>query len=219
MQSDKTDDALKDLAERQTIAGDIEAAKATASQITYFNYRRQVWMGILYKQFNELNDLRGVKETVLSLTDSRLWDGSWVHDLVLRTAQSGDIDGARTFVRILPKDSPRGHYAMLIVFVQAKQGDYSGADATLELLEPDNPSCDIALLLIVKAMADRSDLAMTLPIVDRELRAKALNLVPLRTHLIAPHTAIPAHAKQNVRVFAPRGPRSSGRLGLFAGSK
>jgi len=137
-------------------------------------------MGILYKQFNELNDLQGVKETVLSLTDSRLWDGSWVHDLVLRTAKSGDIDGARKFVRILPKDSPRGHYATLIALVQAKQGDYSGADATLELIEPDNPSCDIALLLIVNAMAERGDHAKTSAffkrIVDPELRAKAVEL-------------------------------------------
>ena len=121
-----------------------------------------------------------VKETVLSLTDSRLWTGSWVHDLVLRTAKSGDIDGARKFIRILPKDSPRGHYAMLIASVQAKQGDYSGADSTLALLETDNPWCDIVLLLIVKAMAERGDRAKTSAVLERigdpELRARAIEL-------------------------------------------
>ena len=164
----------------QTLAGDIESAKATASQITDFNYRRQAWMGILYKQFIELDDLRGVKVTVLSLTDSRLWMGSWVHDLVLKTAQSGDIDGARTVIKIMPKDSPRGHLATLIISVQAKEGDYSGADSTLELIEPDNPFCDIALLLIVKAMAERGDHAKTSAVLNRigdpELRAKAVEL-------------------------------------------
>jgi hypothetical protein len=174
-------EALVDLVIQQTQAGDIDAAKRTASQITDWNYLRRVWMSILYKQFFDLNDLQGVKETVLSLTDHRLWMGVWVHDLVLRTAESGDIDGARTFIKIMPKDSARGHLTLKIVSVQAKQGDYTGAEATLAiLLKPDNPWYDMALLFIVRGMVDGGDIAQTeailTKILDPQVKARALDL-------------------------------------------
>jgi hypothetical protein len=173
-------EALVDLVIQQTQAGDIDAAKRTASQITDWNYLRRVWMSILYRQFFALNDLHGVKETVLSLTDHRLWMGVWVHDLVLRTAQSGDIDGARTFIKIMPKDSARGHLTLKIVSVQAKQGDYTGAEATLAILKPDNMWYDMALLCIVDSMVERGDIAQSeailTKILDPQVKARAVDL-------------------------------------------
>lgn len=176
----QSDQTLKDLAIEQTRAGDIETAKVTASQITNHECQRQACMTILYQQFYELNDLRGVKETVLSLSDSRLWMGSWVHDLVLRTARSGDFDGAKTFIDRLGEPSPRGHLLSLVVSAQAQQGDYQGAESTLATISSDNHWHDIALLYLAKAMAERGDAGqadvVAKRIVDSELKASALNL-------------------------------------------
>jgi len=88
-QSDKD---LYHLALQQVHNGDINAARNTAAQITDAAHQRATWMGILYAQFYELKDLLGTKETVLSLSDTNLWKGSWVHDLVSSTAKSGDIE-------------------------------------------------------------------------------------------------------------------------------
>ena len=115
---------LKDLAISQTETGDIEAAKQTASRITDGTLQRGAWMQILYAQFYQLQDLKGVKETIISLPNNDLWIGSWVHDLILNTAKSGDIDFALTIVNKLPESTPRGHFLLLIASVQAQQGDY-----------------------------------------------------------------------------------------------
>jgi hypothetical protein len=65
------DVALKDLAIGQAGMGDIEAAKETASRITDGILQRWAWTRILNAQFYQLQDLRGAKETILSLSDSR----------------------------------------------------------------------------------------------------------------------------------------------------
>ncbi len=175
-----SDVALKDLAIGQAGMGDIEAAKQAASRITDGILQRWAWTQILYAQFYQLRDLRGDKETILSLSDSRLWVGSWVHDLVLDTAQSGEIDGALTIVNRLPEDSPRGHFLTLIASVQARQGDYHGADSTLRTLEPDNPWRDIAFILVAREMVGRGNTAeannIFTQIVDPQMRDAALRL-------------------------------------------
>ena len=155
----QSNEELKALVIKQTQAGDIEAAKLTASRITDWNYLREAWMGILHTQFSVLNDHQGAKETVLSLTDHRLWMSTLVHDLVLRLAQLGDIEGAKTIIRIMPKDSPRGTLVTQIAFAQAKHGDYIGARATLDLFQCDQYWRDLASVLIIKAMVERGDIA------------------------------------------------------------
>jgi hypothetical protein len=176
----QSDEALTDLVAQQVNAGNIEAAKVTASQINSYEYRRQAWLTILYNQFNELNDLRGVKETILSLPDSNLWLGSWVHDLILFTARSGDIDGAKSLVQRLPEESPRGHFLMLIVNAQAQSGDYHGAESTLATLPHDSPWHDFSLVMIAKEMKKRGDIAQIEAIIaritDTEIKSSAAKL-------------------------------------------
>ena len=93
-----SDVTLKDLVVEQTRAGRLDDAKRTAARISDPMVQRQAWLQILHTQRDRLHDLAGVKETILSLPDSELWLGSWVHDLVLDTARAGDIDGAKAIV-------------------------------------------------------------------------------------------------------------------------
>lgn len=147
----------------QVGTGDTEAAKQTAALIT-----------------DELQDLRAVKETVLSLSGNNLWIGSWVHDLVLNTAKSGDIDGALTYVSRMPEDSPRGHFLSLIAAVQAQHGDYRGAKSTIAALEPGNPWRDIGLIFIIREMMNHGDqaeaYAIANRIVDPQIKTSAMRL-------------------------------------------
>jgi hypothetical protein len=174
-----SDVALKDLAISQTETGDIEAAKQTASRITDGPLQRSAWMQILYAQFYQLHDLKGVKETIISLPNNDLWIGSWVHDLVLNTAKSGDIDFALTIVNKLPESTPRGRFLLLIASVQAQQGDYQGAESTVNTLEPGNTWRDGALLYVAREMISRGKTAeaddIMARIVDPQIRAAALN--------------------------------------------
>ncbi len=108
----QSDVALKDLVVEQTRAGNMEAARQTASRIIDSMLQRQAWLQILYTQRNNLG-LQSVKETILSLPDSDLWLGSWVHDLVLDTARSRDIDGAKAIVNKLPEDPPPRQFSVI----------------------------------------------------------------------------------------------------------
>ena len=173
-QSDKD---LYHLALQQVHNGDINAARNTAAQITDPAHQRSTWMGILYAQFYELKDLLGTKETVLSLSDTNLWKGTWVYDLVLFTAKSGDIGGAKTFVNRL-QDGPRGMFLSLIASAQVEQGDYAGAEATQATIRPDDGWYDLSFLVMVRKMILRNDRIqaeiLANRIHDAEIKASAM---------------------------------------------
>ena len=175
----QSDVALKDLVVEQTRAGNMEAARQTASRITDPMLQRQAWLQILYTQRNNLG-LQSVKETILSLPDSDLWLGSWVHDLVLDMARSGDIDGAKAIVNKLPEDSPRGNFLSLIATVQAQQGHYREAEATLAALPPDNIWRDLGLASVIRVMVSRGDRteaeATATHVIDPQIKTNALQL-------------------------------------------
>ena len=169
-----SDVALKDLTISQVESGDIETAKQTASKITDSTLGREAWLKILYTLCDKFQDLKAVKETILSLPSSDLWIGSWVHDLILFTARSGDIEGALTFVNKLPWSAPRGHFLFLIASVQTKEGDYHGAESTVSTLEPGNTWRDFTLLGVAREMISRGNTAeahsVVARIVDPEVR-------------------------------------------------
>jgi len=175
-----SDEYLGGLAVEQAHRGDIDAAKHTASRITNPKDQRFAWMGILYAQFYGLKDLRATKETVLSLPDSTLWMGSWVHDLVASTARAGDIEGAKKFVKRLTGEAPRGHLLALIAAAQTQHGDYAGAKATHATIERDNSWRDLSLVFMATEMISRNDREEAEVIVsqihDPEIKSSAMKL-------------------------------------------
>ena len=150
------DQILSEQAESLVLIGDLDGAKRIAAQLTDRQLLHGLWHSILYRQFDS-GDLQQVKETIGSLSDEFLWMGSWVHDLVLNLAKSGDTDGAMWIVNKMPGDSPRGHFLMLIASVQAEKDDCVGTEHTLELLQGNKFWRDGALAQVARIRKMRGD--------------------------------------------------------------
>lgn len=125
--------SLSEQASHLLVTGDLDGAKRIAAQLTDRILLRHFWMGVLYQLFRSGN-LQEVKETIASLADEFLWTGTWIYDLIIELARSGDTAGAMWIISKLPEKSPRATFLMLIAFAQADRSDFAGAEQTIEKL-------------------------------------------------------------------------------------
>jgi hypothetical protein len=120
----RPDEALKDQAIEQAVAGDIIGARQIIGGMVERRYVSEVWRAILCIQTCR-GDIQGVKETIVSCPDKSLLHSHQYRECPLDFARAGDVSGAIEIAKIM---GSCGVLPLLMIpLVLANKGNFVGA--------------------------------------------------------------------------------------------
>lgn len=129
-----TDEQLKDLTIRQTLAGDVGGARQTAGEIADRKCLREAWQMMLFVE-SERGNVQAVTDTILSCPDPSLLASHFYLELPQVFVKAGDRSGA---IEIAKAMGDAGVLPLIGIAAHlAQDGDIEGVREALSHIDED----------------------------------------------------------------------------------
>ncbi|BFU89517.1 MAG: hypothetical protein NTAFB01_07040 [Nitrospira sp.] len=164
-----TDEQLKDLTIRQTLAGDVGGARQTAGEIADRKCLREAWQMMLFVE-SERGNVQAVKDTIVSCPDSSLLASHFYLELPQVFVKAGDRSGA---IEIAKAMGDAGVLPLIGIAAHlAQDGDIEGVREALSHI--DDEDLRTTILRKVSACHQKDDRPKGLNLVDQAAPSASL---------------------------------------------